>query len=121
MRTSLIAISALFLVSEAHAATIEEWECRDKFGSSEAVLAEAKVNEGRETGAISVAGVTHKTRYQVAGFDRRWDFGIQKDGTYTYAFIISPDGTGTYFDFGGAKTAKPSILMQCTQRTIPQI
>ena len=119
MRTCSVAVSALLLVSVAHSATIEEWECRDyKYNSSENILAEAKVNEGGTTGGISVAGVTHKTSYEVTGFERRWDFGLRKDSTYAYSFVISPDGMGRYYDFGSSKSTKPSILMRCLQRPL---
>jgi hypothetical protein len=96
------------------ASPVETWECRAGF-SSGPVLVTATVESGRTKGKIAVAGVTKTTRFEVAGFDRRWDFGQQPDGTFRYSFIIKPDGNATYFDFGNAKSAKPSDYMTCSQ------
>lgn len=115
MKALVIAVFLTLLASVSRSAALEEWECRDIYGASK-ILAKATVDDGGKTGAISVAGVTHKTAYAVNGFERRWDFGLRNDGSYTYAFIVRPDGAATYFDFGSSKTAKPSIFMQCKQK-----
>jgi hypothetical protein len=117
MKQAIIAFVTLVITVSSYAAVLEEWECKD-FISPANVLVTARINDGRTTGAISVAGVTHQTDFLVAGFDRRWDFGKRRDGYYTYSFIISPDGTGKYYDFSGSETAKPSMLMTCQQRAV---
>ena len=114
MRAHLILAAALAMAGVAHSATVEVWECRDRYSPS-GILAEAKVNQDRATGTISVAGVVHKARYEVKGFNRRWDFGERNDA-FSYAFVVEPDGSASYFDFGTAKSVKPSMFMQCKQR-----
>jgi hypothetical protein len=117
MKSKVLLTALLLTAGTAHSAAIEVWECSDIVRPSSEIIAETRVNEGRKTGEIAVAGVTHKTAFEVAGFERRWDFGLRKDGSYKYAFIITPDGHARYFDFVGSKAAKPSILMNCRQRT----
>lgn len=99
----------------AHASPVEVWECRDVFGSWESILVTATVETGRKKGNISVAGVTHAAVYEVAGFDRRWDFGLLPKHSYRYTFIIKPNGEATYFDFGNEAKAMPSNFMKCRQ------
>lgn len=105
----------LMIVSTAEAKPIEVWECKDMYADSETVLVTATVEEGRKKGSISVAGVTHSTRFEVAGFDRRWDFGLLPSRSYRYAFVIEPNGDARYFDFGGEKEAKARNVMKCRQ------
>jgi len=99
----------------AHASPIEAWECMDVIGSWESILVTATVEAGRKKGNISVAGVTHAAAFEVAGFDRRWDFGLLPNRSYRYAFIIRPNGDAAYFDFGKDAKAKPSNFMTCRQ------
>jgi hypothetical protein len=98
------------------AAPVEAWECTDVLGDWDKIIVEAYVGKGRTAGSIRVAGVIHKTVYRVAGFQRRWDFGAKSDGSYSYAFIVDPDGSASYFDFSGSKTARPSMVMKCRMR-----
>ena len=104
----------LMLPVATYASPIETWTCTQ--GLNTDVLVVAYVNKGRETGTIKVAGVTHNASFSVQGFERRWDFGLTKDKEYTYAFLIQPNGTATYYDFSdvtkGKKTG-PKILMSC--------
>ena len=68
--------------------------------------------EDRGFGDVSVAGVTYRAHFRIIGFDRRWDFG---EGT-KYAFIIKPDGSGSYYDFSGVEDGsktRPSQLFNC--------
>jgi TonB family protein len=110
-------VSALLLLISgvsAYASPIETWQCWDYGDESQKVLVTATVEVGRREGDIAVAGVKHKTVFRVAGFDRRWDFGFENK-TYQYAFVIEPNGTGRYFNFGGEAKAKPSRLMNCRE------
>lgn len=118
MKNKSILLAMLIATGTAHPATIEVWECKDTFGDWSEIIAEARVNEERKTGEITVAGVTHKTVFDVDGFERRWDFGLRKNGSYTYAFIVGPSGDGRYYNFGRLKSTNPSILMNCRQRNL---
>ena len=103
----------------ANAKAIETWECKDTIGSWQNVLVVASVDEGRESGKIKVAGVTHYTRFKIKGFTRRWDFDLSDDQTYNYTFTIEPNGLGRYFDFGSVKAGEktgPSMVMECRER-----
>lgn len=96
---------------------VEVWECRDFLGSWSEVLAVASIFEGGQIGKIEVAGTAHVTQYNVDGFDRRWDFGLQEDGSFRYSFIVSPNGRASYYDFrSSSKSVKPSITMDCRHR-----
>jgi hypothetical protein len=85
------------------------------WSSSGKTVVIASINEEGNTGSIKVAGVTHQAKYQVKGFDRRWDFGLSDDFTYDYMFLITPDNQGLYYDFSVSKdgTAKPSQIFVC--------
>ena len=100
------------------AAPVETWECRDYMESGwNNIIVVATIDEDRTTGSIEVAGTTQETIYHVEGFNRRWDFGLKKDGGFSYSFLIKPDGTGLYYDFTRADTAvKASMVMECRQR-----
>ena len=110
--TLLVGMSASVM---AQAEPVEVWECKD-FIDEGSVLVTATVDSSRETGMITVAGVTHHTKFSVEGFNRRWDFG-PKDHPTRYAFIIKPDGTGLYYDFStGDQQMRASEVMKCRQR-----
>lgn len=96
---------------------VEKWECKDRFDDDgwKKILAKATVDSDRVHGTIEVSGTTHEAKYQVEGFNRRWDFGPKGDG-YRYAFTIEPNGDGAYYDFTTESRTKPSILMKCRQR-----
>ena len=117
----ILSILLIFLsvsVSAAAEKIIEEWECIDKsdyFSQNNPILVVAKVFEGRRSGTIEVAGVTHKSRFRVAGFERRWDFGLS-GSSFTYAFIIEPNGSGQYYEFKSDATTKPRLFMKCRQK-----
>ncbi|MDL1870125.1 hypothetical protein FBQ98_11945 [Gammaproteobacteria bacterium PRO6] len=107
----------LFLAAcpSTYASPIEVWECAEYYQRSE-ILVTATVDEGRTSGSILVAGVKHNAQFEVKGFDRRWDFGLARDGTFDYAFIISPNGDGRYYDFSHKSEAKPGQFMNCRQK-----
>ena len=64
-----------------------------------------------EYGEIEVSGSTQITLFAIQGINRRWDFG--KD--YKFAFVISPNKSGSYYDFRGSegKRIKPSQFFIC--------
>ena len=71
----LIAVVLIASGVTAQASPVEVWECKDRYPSAswKEILVTATVEAGRKEGKISVAGVTHTARYQVSGFNRRWD------------------------------------------------
>lgn len=87
----------------AGTANAEAFNCQaGRFWKDNAkIVVVATIDEGGEFGTIKVAGVTHQARYRVEGFDRRWDFGLQDDNTFSYAFVLKPDGLAVYYDFSG--------------------
>jgi hypothetical protein len=110
------AIACLVLSAVAHGKPIETWQCQQhSYDDWSNILVVATVEEGRRSGEITVAGVTHTAIFQVEGFDRRWDFGTT-DNPVRFAFIVQPNGDATYFDFRDGGTAKPSNFMFCRQR-----
>ena len=57
---------ALFLLTFswnlAHADVLETWECKNRYATWQNILVKATVDEGRATGNIFVAGVSHRAR-----------------------------------------------------------
>lgn len=116
MKLRLILIAALVpTVAHAQAKPVERWECREKYSQNDAVLVRATVDSGRHSGTLTVAGVTYTTAFEVAGFNRRWDFGPKGD-RWRYAFIIDPEGDGSYYDFTSKTSGvMPSLILECRQ------
>jgi hypothetical protein len=111
-----LAVSCLSIVSVAQAKPVEIWECQESsFGNWNNILVVATADDGRRSGSIQVAGVTHHAQFQIEGFDRRWDFGSISD-PFRYAFVIQPNGSALYYDFGGESKAKARNIMHCRQR-----
>jgi hypothetical protein len=85
----------------------ENWDCKDPNDRWNTVIVSARADKSTGKGKIEVAGTSHNTTFEVAGFDRLWQFGElsadekQKHGTklqYKYAFRIKPNGTAHYFN-----------------------
>ena len=100
-------------------------------------------------GQVSVAGVTHKASFRIEGLDRRWYFGwdvledrledLGKGSDFedlakvmedvikaNYAFIIRPDGWGSYYDLSlleyGETRTKPSQVFKCVlSQSLPPV
>ncbi len=98
-------------VSENLEGVAENWLCTKTYGPN--VLVKAQVMEDRISGRIYVSGVVHDTVFFVDGFDRRWSWDLGPDGGYRFSFIIEPDGSGIYLDFGDKSEAKPSMVFSC--------
>lgn len=95
---------------------METWRCfgLSDYNKATALFTLIRVRSGDKdvSGKVSVAGVTHLTQFQVAGLNRRWDWGELQQ----YAFVIEPDGTGAYYNFsffGLLGDAKPSQIFEC--------
>src|SRR5215831_21209550 len=84
---------------------VETWECRQ---GGHDILVVATVDDGRRTGTIAAAGVTHEAQFTVAGFNRRWDFPKEDP---RYSFLVEPGGQATYFE-----ETRRSSFMSCRQR-----
>lgn len=116
----VIASGTASAVAQAKAKPVEKWECRDYIADNwKNILVRATVDSGRTTGTITVAGVENKTHFEVEGFNRRWDWGSSPSGGYRFSFVITPDGTGRYYDFGDAThLEKAQDVMKCRQRDV---
>ena len=98
----------LILILLVGSANAETFKCKPGtyWDSSKKIVVTATINEDGITGTIKVAGVTHDADYRVQGFDRRWNFGLQDDNTYNYAFVLKPDGIAAYYDFSRAEAGE---------------
>lgn len=84
----------------------EFWACYDYSASGEVqggpIVELARGLDGTESdeGFVEVVGAGIQLGdFAVEGLDRTWRFGRYRDGiSKSYAFLISPDGTGLYFD-----------------------
>ena len=95
MRIGLIAL--LLIAGTANA---ETFKCKSgTYWDSSKVVVIATINKDGVSGTIKVAGVTHQAKYHVEGFDRRWNFGLQDDLTFDFAFVMEPSGLARYYDF----------------------
>ena len=96
----------------------ETWRCFKLFDRNKAAalfsLFRVRIGDGN-LGEVSVAGATRVAHFQVAGLNRRWDWGCDEKTGCRYAFSISPDGTGTFYDFSVSDDgrAKPSQVFEC--------
>lgn len=104
----------------AYGKPVESWECRSiSVAHWNNILVEATVDPGREMGSISVAGVVHRAQFAVKGFNRRWDFVLNERDAFDYAFVVKPDGDGSYYDFTNdepGSIVQPSMMMVCRQK-----
>ena len=84
----------------------ETWRC---FKSWEPDTTLVALTRQGDSGEVAVSGLTRSARFQVNGLELRWDFGLDDDGNFEYAFVIQPDRTGLYYDFSRSRdgTASP--------------
>jgi hypothetical protein len=110
---TLIILSVLLIIPcIAKSELIETWECVEPNGTE--ILFIAQVNEREKTGQIKVTSTTHDAFVHVGDFFRRWDFGLNENGTmYRYSLVIKQDGKGLYFDFSQGYTVEPSQRLKC--------
>jgi hypothetical protein len=115
-----LALIALAWGVTAHAG--ETWECRLKSenlaptsatASDNTVLVTAEADAQYSLGRIRLADVEYQAVYGMKGFDRRWDFGNDGNNAYNYTLIISPDGSGMYYDFSSARRSAPKMYFAC--------
>jgi hypothetical protein len=112
LKTIIIPLAFLTIPCVAKSEVIEIWECTESYGTE--ILFIAQVNEGERTGQIKVASITHDAFVHVGVFFRRWDFGLNENGTmYNNALVIKSDGKGLYFDFNHGYTVEPSQRLKC--------
>lgn len=115
---SVSLLLALLITSISYAANEREiWECRGFYNIGTKTLVTATADRTAGQGTIKVAGVSYDTRFEIAGFDRQWQFGRNSGtGTYQYVFRIKPDGIAHYFDIstaGNGKPVKSSMVLNC--------
>ena len=87
--------------AHAQVEALETWHCFSRYDSSQAevLFTLYRYRLGVNGGRVSGAGVSYPAKFSVAGLERRWDFVLSADGSYTYMFLIKPAGRGLYFDF----------------------
>ena len=112
-------LAFMLLVTSDKQLQIETWRCfaLSDYDKATALFTLIRVRSGGEDviGEVSVAGVSHMAQFQVAGLDRRWDWGCEERTGCRYAFSIIPDDTGAYYDFSVSDDgrAKPSQFFEC--------
>lgn len=122
---AIVAVSVLMMPTDGTAQNDqprmieEEWSCE-----GEITLTSSCTPNGICYGSMKVGDYPAKnTRFEIAGIERRWDWALNDDGRYDYAFVIKPSSflNGLFFDFRGGpkneqgnRTAKPS-LQTCTR------
>ena len=76
----------------------------------------ASLHDG--TGEVKFGDIVEPTLFHVQGIERRWDWCLSVEGAYECAFVISVDGTGSYYNFRGSDDgrAKPTDLFKCAKR-----
>ena len=108
------------LAQENKDTTIEKWRCfaRMDFTKKDVLVELSRVtnyNEKFGYGEVSVAGITYRAEFYIAGFDRRWDFG-DAGSTWNYSFVINPNGDGAYYDFSNVEdgqSTSPNQMFSC--------
>jgi len=107
---------------------LKEWEEREVSSNlidrvMKKVMAEGKQKYGpapalTRTGFFLLAGdkTTTRAHYFRDGLDHRWNW-LGADVRFKYSFIITPDGTGLYYDFSSsrAESVRPSSRYQCSK------
>ena len=107
--------AALILILLAGAANAgEKFKCQagTPWISGYKIVLRATINDDKETGTIQVSGVLYQTTYSVEGINRRWDWDMQEDSSYDYAFVLKPGGTGFFFDFSSAEGGETNTSSQ---------
>ena len=99
--------------------SIEIWRCFKPYDRERTTLLTlTRLTQMEGVGQVSSAGVAHSAAFRVGGLDLRWSFGLDaKDGSYDYALVLQPDGSGLYYDFSRSRdgTATPSRSFRCEQ------
>ena len=112
----LFLLLALSVLASADETQTETWCCSKLLFGDECLVRLTSQREGglSGTGEVSVTGITHSATFSINGFERRWDFGED----YDFAFVIAPDGTGTYYDFSNSEDARaaPSYIYLCERQ-----
>ena len=102
----------------------EKWRCYGlwDFNNEKVLVTLTRLQKnGVDTGNgdISTAdGINYRAKFQIAGFERRWNFGNGE--RMKYAFIILQDGDGAYYDFSQLKPEEktgPKILYSCVKQS----
>ena len=116
-RPSCVLVAVASVASSVlHAQVSETWQCFNFFDSDRdnvlfEVFGAMPAGEQYGLGIVSIGGFVQGATFYIDGLDRRWDFGDN-----VYSFIITPDGTGTYFDFSNVEegeSTEPSEAYKC--------
>ena len=95
---------ALVAACPAMAENVETWHCGN-------IVLEADWDEPFSNGSVRLDGLPRQSAdARIDGLNRRWNWETDEDGAYRFSFIIDPDKTGLYYDFGDSTKAKPRNL-----------
>ena len=102
-------------------AGLERWKCGDYYDgcgflATDCVTLTANLHDG--TGEVKFGEIVEPTQFEVHGIERRWNWCLNAELAYDCAFVISVDGTGSYYNFRGSDDgrAKPTDLLKCAKR-----
>lgn len=119
MYNKFILASTLLTISASVIADNEKevWECKDPNAEWNNILVTAVANKTTGDGVIKVAGIEHHTNFEIAGFDRQWQFGkkLNSDG-FKYIFRVKPNGMAHYFnmpDTTNGNTVESEMVLSC--------
>ena len=117
----IAALSGCVTNTTVHMSTdIQRWKCGDYVQHCYfdcPITLSGDFNLG--TGTVTFAGTTEVAEFQLQGVELRWDWCLKNDGAYDCAFVISADGTGSFYNFHGFEKGtriKPSDLFYCTKQ-----
>ena len=107
---------------EPREAGVEQWRCGDRFdGCLLMCPVTLTANTRAGMGEVRFSGTVERTRFEIHGLERRWDWCL-KDNGFECAFVISADGGGRYYNFRGSapdkdgqRSAKPTDLFKCSR------
>ena len=89
---------------------METWHCFDIADFSQEKVLFSLTRKGAG-GEVLFAGLTYPARFQIAGLNRRWDFGDDESkDKFLYAVIISPEGTGKYVDSSDGRVSRSQFF-----------
>ncbi len=106
-------------ISEETARELVSWVCRDFFGGGKILVEVGKFSDPYLDGSGFViydgGDSGEATQHRRKGINLRWDWGPNGND---FAFVIKPDGVGSFYDFTHAKgeTIKADQMFKCRRR-----
>lgn len=108
-------ISMLCFIPKALAAESDKviWSCKQPYGKENILW----LVEWEDKSYIKVFDERIPAKYTMDGLQKRWNWELDEDFTYTYAITLAPDRYASYYDFSTSKdgTAKASDKYKCSK------